>query len=341
MKLSIIIPLYNVEKHVTVCIHSILNQDLDSKDYEILIINDGSTDNSLNVVKKFEQKYSNIIVYTQKNEGVGSARNKGVSLAKGKYVYFLDPDDYLAENVLKTVVYHADLHKVDVLTFISKGTTSSNKNKSKTENRSSLKINTVSSGIEYIGENIFKNEVWWYIINREFLEISKVCFIQGRWMEDAIFTASLLIKANKVAYLPLDAHRHLKVAGSAMTSKEPGHYLKVIYDNANAAIAYNALIQNLNLNENMHVNALKRLRTRQQSFVFFMMIRMLKSIITKKEIMPLIHDMKKCGAYPLNSLAGDDYNGFIYVILTRLFNQRYLYYVLFVIINPFLKKIYK
>ena len=119
------------------------------------------------------------------------------------------------------------------------------------------------------------------------------------------------------------------------------HILKVIYDNANAAIAYNTLIQNLNLNENMHVNALKRLRTRQQSFVFFMMIRMLKSTITKKEIMPLIHDMKKCGAYPLNSLAGDDYNGFIYVILTRLFNQRYLYYVLFVIINPFLKKIYK
>ena len=84
-----------------------------------------------------------------------------------------------------------------------------------------------------------------YSINREFLEISKVCFIQGRWMEDAIFTASLLIKANKVAYLPLDVHRHLKVAGSAMTSKEPGHYLKVIYDNANAAIAYNKSIINI------------------------------------------------------------------------------------------------
>ena len=341
MKLSIIIPLYNVEKHVTVCIHSILNQDLDSKDYEILIINDGSTDNSLNIVKKFEQKYSNIIVYTQKNEGVGSARNKGVSLAKGKYVYFLDPDDYLAENVLKTVVYHADLHKVDILTFLSESTTSSNINKSKTENRSSLKINTVSSGIEYIGENVFENEVWWYIINREFLETTKVHFIQGRWMEDAIYTASLLIKANKVAHLHLDAHRHLKLSGSAMESKEPGHYLKVIHDNANAAIAYSALIQNLNLKKHTPVNCLKRLRRKQQSFVFFMMVRMLKSTITKKEIMPLIHDMKKCGAYPLNSFLGDNYNGVVYLIFTRLFNQRYLYYVLFVIINPFLKKIYK
>ena len=341
MKLSVIIPVYNVEKYISLCIHSILNQGLDLKDYEILIINDGSTDTSLKIVNDFEQKYSNIFVYTQKNEGVGSARNKGLSLAKGKYVYFIDPDDYLAENVLKTIVYHADFHKVDVLTFISESTSSSNINKSKTENRSSLKINTVSSGIEYIGENIFKNEVWWYIINREFLEISKVCFIQGRWMEDAIFTASLLIKANKVAYLPLDAHRHLKVAGSAMTSKEPGHYLKVIYDNANAAKAYNALIQNLNLIENMHVNAIKRLKRRQQSFVFFMLIRMLKSSITKKEIMPLIHDMKKCGAYPLDSFLGDDYNGFVYLILTKLFNQSYLYYTLWIFINPFLRKTYK
>ena len=341
MQISIIIPLYNVEKYINICIHSILNQGLDSKDYEILIINDGSTDNSLNVVKKFEQKYYNIFVYTQKNEGVGSARNKGVSLAKGKYVYFLDPDDYLAENVLKTIIYHADTHNVDILTFISEGTTSSNINKSKTENRSSLKINTVSSGIEYIGEKVFKNEVWWYIINREFLEISKVHFIHGRWMEDAIFTVSLLLKANKVAYLPLDVHRHLKVAGSAMTSKEPGHYLKVIYDNANAAIAYNALIQNLNLNKNTPLNSLIRLRTRQQSFVFFMMIRMLKSTITKKEIMPLLHDMKKYGAYPLNSFLGDDYNGVLYIILTKLFNQSYLYYTLFIFINPFLRKTYK
>ena len=83
------------------------------------------------------------------------------------------------------------------------------------------------------------------------------------------------------------------------------------------------------------------MKRKQQSFVFFMMVRMLKSTIKKKEIMPLMHDMKKCGAYPLNSFLGDDYNGLVYLILTKLFNHSYLYYTLFIFINPFLRKTYK
>ena len=107
MKLSVIIPLYNSGHFLSRCIGSLLNQDIDINDYEVLIINDGSTDNSLDIALEFANNHSNVFVHNKANGGVGSARNKGISLAKGEYIYFIDPDDYLAANVLHTIISEA------------------------------------------------------------------------------------------------------------------------------------------------------------------------------------------------------------------------------------------
>ena len=337
MKLSIIIPLYNSEKYIQGCLGSLLKQKLKQNEFEIIIINDGSTDHSLDIVKKFEDKYSNIFVYTKKNGGVGSARNKGISLAKGKYIYFIDPDDYLASNVLKTIIDCAEKKELDVLTFLSKKIVSQNLINSFSDIAKTSCTN-ILNGTEYIAKYKFKNEVWWYVINRNFLRTSGINFIEGRWMEDALFTAELLIKSNKIGHLPIDAHRHVTVKGSAMTSRESEHYKKVIYDNANAAIAYEKMISSLEGLDNLNEQCMRRLRTRQQSFVFFMMVRMLKSTIRLSEIRKILNDMIQVKAYPLNSFIGNDYNGLLYVILVKLFNIKSIFYILFLIFNPFLKR---
>ena len=335
MRVSVIIPVYNVEKHIAGCIQSLLNQDLNVNEYEIIIVNDGSTDNSIIIAKQFQLNHANIFIFDKENGGVGSARNYGLDVARGAYVYFIDPDDYLASNTLKSILDSAETLNLQVLTFISKGTKQTDLHDSASAVKADYNISKIT-GTEYIACNGYKNEVWWYIIKKEFLSTIDLKFIEGRWMEDVIFTTNILTKATAVGHLPIDAHRYVKVKGSAMTSKEPSHYLKVIYDNANAALLFKPLIENIKNNKENKA-CIERLKTRQQSFVFFLMIRILKSTIKLKEVKKIIANMQDVKAYPLNSFLGKDYNGFTYAFLVKLFSIKNIYYFLFLISNPILR----
>lgn len=93
MKLSIIIPVYNSEKYIKRCLDSILNQSF--SDFEVICLNDGSTDKSLDILKKYEKKDKRIRVFSHDNQGIARTRNKGIKLAKGEYVMFIDNDDYI------------------------------------------------------------------------------------------------------------------------------------------------------------------------------------------------------------------------------------------------------
>ena len=96
MILSIIIPIYNAEKVLKRTLDSILNQGLYDDEWELILVNDGSTDNSLSICKDYQSKYPSLIKFiSQKNSGVSSARNIGIMTAKGKFIYFMDADDYL------------------------------------------------------------------------------------------------------------------------------------------------------------------------------------------------------------------------------------------------------
>lgn len=101
MEISIIIPIYNSEKYIEKCILSVLNQSF--TDFELILVNDGSTDNSLNIIKDFESNDPRIKVCDQANSGVSSARNRGLELASGRYVTFMDSDDYVEPDYLETL----------------------------------------------------------------------------------------------------------------------------------------------------------------------------------------------------------------------------------------------
>lgn len=103
MLLSIIIPVYNVEKYVEKCIRSCETQDIPSSEYELICINDGSKDNSLAIVEKLASEYDNIKIINQDNQGLSMARNNGLKIATGEYIWFVDSDDWIAENCLAAV----------------------------------------------------------------------------------------------------------------------------------------------------------------------------------------------------------------------------------------------
>lgn len=117
MKLSIILPVYNVAKFIPDCLDSLLCQDISKEDYEIICVNDGSPDNSVEVIENYIEKYSNIKLISQPNSGVCVARNNGFENAKGKYTWFVDPDDYIAPNCLGRLLSAMEENNADLLTF--------------------------------------------------------------------------------------------------------------------------------------------------------------------------------------------------------------------------------
>jgi len=103
MQISVIIPAYNAAKYLNRCIESVANQDLPYDCYEAIVINDGSTDNSIEILDSLCEKYSFLRYITIKNQGVGCARNRGVIESKGDYLLFLDADDSIIPNCLRVI----------------------------------------------------------------------------------------------------------------------------------------------------------------------------------------------------------------------------------------------
>lgn len=116
MKLSVIVPVYNVEEYLSQCLESLLSQDF--KDYEIILVNDGSTDGSLQLCYKYSEVHSQILLVDKKNGGLSDARNAGIEKAEGEYITFIDSDDYIrSNNYFSTVVNYLNTHDVDVITM--------------------------------------------------------------------------------------------------------------------------------------------------------------------------------------------------------------------------------
>lgn len=114
-KVSVIIPVYNVEKYLNECLDSIIHQSL--KDIEIICVDDGSTDSSLNILNEYKSKDDRFVVIEQKNQFAGAARNRGIKAAKGKYLVFLDSDDFFELDFLEKVYNKADENTADVVLF--------------------------------------------------------------------------------------------------------------------------------------------------------------------------------------------------------------------------------
>lgn len=115
MKLSIIIAAFNVEKFIKKCVLSCLNQNLDQSLYEIVIVNDGSTDNTQLILEQIRERHRNIIIISQENSGLGASRNMGLKQSKGEFVWFIDGDDYIQENILKEILELIKDNTLDVL----------------------------------------------------------------------------------------------------------------------------------------------------------------------------------------------------------------------------------
>ena len=116
-ELSIIIPVYNVQKYLEDCLLSIYKQSLSLETFEVIAVNDGSTDSSIDILREYGEIYPNLIIISQENKGLSKARNNGLAVASGKYVFFMDSDDFLCLDSLASLLSKAVEYDLDVLRF--------------------------------------------------------------------------------------------------------------------------------------------------------------------------------------------------------------------------------
>lgn len=213
MKLSVIIPVYNVEVYLSECVLSLYQSGLSTVDFEVLLINDGSTDGSFQIACELSKKYMNIRVFTQENQGLSATRNRGILEAKGDYIFFLDSDDFIYPNVLPILLKKAFENNLDILRFEYWNVTESGEKKSlsKYKNKRKLFEDKIGDGY-FLLENVYNREFYacFSLIKRSFLIQSGVKFTQGMYYEDIEFTISLSTFAKRAMYIskPLYAYRN-------------------------------------------------------------------------------------------------------------------------------------
>lgn len=219
--ISVIIPVYNVEKYLRQCLDSVVNQTL--KDIEILIINDGSTDNSQYIIKEYADKYSNIKVINKQNEGLYKARNTGLENATGKYIGFVDSDDYIKHDMYEKLYSKAEETNADIVScnyciFYEK------KNKLKNIDFSkSIKLlkhsNNKLTGAEEI---LFDTPVSWNkIFKKHFLIKNNIAFDSNiRIADDAYFNRLCFFNAKKIFYIPDFLYIYRKFRENSIRNKK-------------------------------------------------------------------------------------------------------------------------
>ena len=220
--LSFIIPMYNAEKYIGNCLDSILLQDLDKKNYEILVVDDGSTDNG----KRIVDGYSVVKYIRQDNQGQSAARNKGIELARGKYLCFVDADDSLVPLSIKFCLDIAIEKNLDMVTYDVIRCTAETVSRLHPQINNS--VDDVFTGKEYIEKYNFNNGPWLYLIRKQSLGEQR--FVLNRYGEDGMFTIELLLNVDRVAHINNQCYYYYERPGSTTTKKDKSHLKKVIED---------------------------------------------------------------------------------------------------------------
>lgn len=201
-KVSVIIPVYNAEKYLEQCVGSVMNQTL--KDIEIICVDDGSPDNSLEVLKKLQSQDDRVKIISQPNGGAGAARNNGLRNATGEYLSFLDADDFFEPDMLEEAVAAADKYKADFVVF--------NSDQYHMDKEKFVEVPWVLRTADIppympfsyrqLTDNVFKTFVGWAwdkLYRRSFVLEHDIWYQEQRTTNDMLFVFTALVTAKRIA----------------------------------------------------------------------------------------------------------------------------------------------
>ena len=231
-KISIIIPVYNVDKYLRACLDSIINQTF--TDFEVICVNDGSEDSSLGILNEYAAKDKRFIVLSQKNQGSGVARNNGINLAGGKYIQFIDPDDWIETDMLETLFNYAEKHNSQIIKFNYKeyndysGQVSDKNfcNYIKKELGYDLNKKSYYTRKDFRKGFLIKSDLhcWANFFLTDFIKSNDIKFSPHRIAEDHLFTIGATLLANRIDYLDDYLYFYRIREGSAINVKSNNNF---------------------------------------------------------------------------------------------------------------------
>ena len=233
MKLSLILPCYNVDKYIDICLKSIYSQDIPENEYEVICVNDCSIDNTVEIIEEYKRKHSNLILlHHDVNRNLGASRNTGFRIAKGKYVWFIDPDDFIAENCLNSILFELENNRLDALE-INSNLTNPIRNPHFLETNFNVDSN-VMKGTDYLiylmnstswGRKV---EVWRRIFNREFLLTNKLDFSETLFgVEDVILFYQTFVVCRRFKHLAEYCYTYNNDRDESITNSNNNRGLKL------------------------------------------------------------------------------------------------------------------
>ena len=205
LRLSIIVPFYNVEPYIEECIRSLYNQDIPLEEYEVVCVDDCSPDNSRAIVKRLQTEYLTLrLISHDRNRKQGGARNTGLETANGKYVWFVDSDDCICPNVLRLLLDSIENNALDILQF------------DYIRERESLakiwQLSEIKSGETYLFDHVSRDWFdkisgpWRQLFSRDFLITNQLRYIEEAMYEDTDYMLHAFLFAEKVQHISIDAY---------------------------------------------------------------------------------------------------------------------------------------
>lgn len=226
-KVSVIIPIYNVENYIEECLVSALNQTL--KDIEIICVDDGTKDSSMEIVERYAQKDDRIVIIHRENGGLSAARNTGLEAATGEYVYFLDSDDYITEDMLEILYHECKKDDLDNIYFDAESFYESEEVKQEQPQyihyyRRPAAFEQVMSGPELYATmenlNCYRPSACLQMLRRSLLLDQGITFYEGIVHEDQLFTIQAILVAKRAKHIDIPFYKRRVRAGSIMTASK-------------------------------------------------------------------------------------------------------------------------
>lgn len=241
--LSYIIPLYNTEAYIVRCLRSIIAQDLPEGGYEVIVVDDGSTDGGRELVEALAAEHPQVRLLSQTNAGVSAARNKALDAARGRFVQFVDSDDYLAEGMMQSLLQRAIDESLDVLVF-NYNCVDADGNDRPHDRDDNYPSTAAMTGVDYLEHHSMTPYVWRFLVRRDYLN-------QGNWRfdtslivcEDGALIARFLLNAPRVAHDGSAPYNYASRGDSAMHNPDPGHLKQRIFSQVDAAISIDEVIK--------------------------------------------------------------------------------------------------
>ncbi len=312
-KLSVVVPCYNVADYLVRCLDSLLEQDLDAAEYEVIAVDDGSTDATGEILDRYAADHLQLKVIHKQNSGVSFARNTGLDMAQGEYVWLVDGDDYVAPCCMEKLLEIAQQNSLDLLAF---GSMAVNDNEPQPiVKKLSVQDVAVQSGASYLSANWMQGPVWWYMVKRELLNSEPIRFPEGHMLEDSPFTPDVLLSAQRMAKIDAVCYFYVQRGSSIMHSTDKEHRKRLLDDYIYAYRLTDAVIAKHRAK--MDDSAYCRLTSRRNSFLYFGIFRALKAGVLKDYYSRLNYEC----LFPLQSLDPREFPAKKWRLLRMLFNS--------------------